>query len=428
MASGRARPPGTPPTAGEYLSRPSTGEEGALSAEDPGRSEERRARPAPRPGGQRGISVGRILGIEISLDYSWFILFFLIFWSFSQWAFPAQIPGLDTRTYLLMGAAGTLLFFASLLGHELSHSLVAQAKGIEMEGITLFVFGGMARTSREADSPGEEFQIAGVGPLSSFAFAAAFWGMEMLAESRGWSPAVAGVARYMAFLNLALAIFNLFPGFPLDGGRLLRAGLWRATGSLRRATRVAATAGQWLGYGLMGLGILGLFTGAGAVSALWFIFIGWFLSNAATASYRQVLLKEVLGDVSAQEAMTPDPETVAPDLSLDVLVNDHFLKRPYNAFPVTEDGIAVGMITLSQVKEVPRDRWGETRVADVMSPLEETLIVTPDSPMTEVLRRMGENDTQRVLVAREWELLGIISARDVTHWLERAELTPEEPG
>lgn len=370
-----------------------------------------------------GVTVGKIAGIEISLDYSWFILFFLIFWSFSQWAFPSQHPGLSQQVYLWMGAAGTLLFFASLLGHELSHSLVAQAKGIEMEGITLFVFGGMARTSREAETPGEEFQIAGVGPVSSFVFAALFWGVGVLGEIRGWSAALVTVADYMAFLNLALAVFNLFPGFPLDGGRLLRAAVWRFTGSLRRATRVATTAGRFLGYALVALGILVLFTGGGLVGALWFVFIGWFLSNAASSSYRQVLLKQVLQDVDARDAMTPDPEAVSPDLGLDALVHEHFLKRPYNAFPVTEDGIAVGMVTLSQVKDVPREEWAVHRVADVMSPLEETLIVEPDAPMTRVLERMTENETRRVLVAREFELLGIITARDIAHWLERAELT-----
>ena len=372
-----------------------------------------------------GISVGRIFGIEISLDYSWFILFFLIFWSFSQWAFPEQNPGLSQRAYLLMGAAGTLLFFASLLGHELSHSLVAQAKGIDMEGITLFIFGGMARTSREAESPGDEFQIAGVGPLSSLLFAALFWGVDALAREWSWGAPVAGVARYMAFLNLALAVFNLFPGFPLDGGRLLRAAVWRFTGSLRKATRIATTSGKWLGYGLVALGILNLFGGGGIVGALWFVFIGWFLSNAATASYKQVLLREVLGDVTAGEAMTSEPETVPPDLSLDKLVHEHFLRRPYSAFPVTEEGIAIGLVTLSQVKQVPRSEWEEILVNDVMSPMEETLIVAPDDPMTEVLQRMSRNDTQRVLVAREGELMGIVSARDITRWLERAELTEE---
>jgi len=231
-----------------------------------------------------------------------------------------------------------------------------------------------------AETPGDEFQIAGIGPVSSLVFAGLFWGVDLLADAQGWSPAVAGVARYMAFLNLALAVFNLFPG-------------------------------------------LSLFGGGGLVGALWFVFIGWFLANAASASYKQVLLKEVLRDVNARDAMTPSPETVSPDLGLDRLVNEHFLKRPYNAFPVTEDGIAVGLVTLSQIKEVPRDDWPLTRVADVMSPLEDTLIVEPDSPMTHVLERMSENETKRVLVAREFELLGIITARDIAHWLERAELT-----
>ena len=383
----------------------------------------RRTGGAPRPGASSGgIRLGSVLGFEISLDYSWFILLFLILGTLSGAVFPGEAPGLGDATYLLMGTVGTVLFFASLLGHELSHSVVARTKGIEVHGITLFIFGGMARTRSEATRPGDEFQIAGVGPLASFAFAALFYGLEALGHALGWGPAFTVVAWYLGLVNLALAIFNLLPGFPLDGGRLLRAALWRAMNDLRRATRIATTAGRWMGYGIVGLGIFGVFFAGNLVGGLWFVFIGWFLSNAASASYRQVMLREVLGDVSAADAMTRRPESVRPDLTLSQLVHERFLHRPYNAFPVVEDGVPIGLVTLSQVKDVDRAEWDTRKVADVMTPLEDTLIVAPDSPMTEVLQQMSENETRRVLVAREWELLGIITSGDVANWLDRAGL------
>lgn len=375
-----------------------------------------------RPRQSGGIAVGSVFGFEISLDYSWFILLFLILGTLSGAVFPQDAPGLAQSTYLVMGAAGTVLFFVSLLGHELSHSLVARTKGVEVEGITLFVFGGMARTRSEATAPEDEFLIAGVGPLASFAFAGLFYGLEAGAAALGLGAAYTSVTGYLGLVNVALAVFNLLPGFPLDGGRLFRATVWKVTGDFSRATRAATTGGRWLGYGIVALGVFGIVFGGSLVGGLWFVFIGWFLSNAAGASYRQMMLRQVMKDVTAEDAMTRDPETVPPDLTLEALVHEHFLHRPFNAFPVTDDGVAVGLVTLSQVKSVSRDEWPTRRVADVMTPMEDTLVVAPDAPMTEVLERMSENETRRVLVAREWELVGIISAHDITNWMERAGL------
>lgn len=369
-----------------------------------------------------GIRVGSLAGVEIDLDYSWFILFFLILGTFTGVAFPSYVPGLSRTTYLLMGVAGTILFFLSLLAHEMAHALVAMRKGIEVEGITLFIFGGMARTRSEASSPGAEFQIAGVGPLASLLLAAAFYGLAALAETREWSLAVLGVAGHMGFLNLALAIFNVLPGFPLDGGRLLRSALWKATGSLKKATRVSTVVGKWLGWGLIALGVWALAVQGELVGGLWFIFIGWFLAQAATASYEQLLLRIVLRDRVAGDAMTHFPETVEPDVTVDSLVRDYFMKRPYNSFPVTDDGIVIGLVTLSQVKPIDDEEWPDLRVADIMTPMVDTLIVSPGTPMNDVLESMSDNETRRVIVAQEWELRGIITAGDVANWLERAGL------
>ncbi len=386
----------------------------AESVEDLRKIERRRAR-------AEGIRAGSIGGIDISLDYSWFVIFFLILGTFTGVVFPNFLPGRDESTYLLMGVVGTALFFLSLLAHELAHGFVARLEGMEVEGITLFIFGGMARTKGEAASPGVEFRVAGVGPLMSVALSVGFWWARNLLMDGGWQAA-AVVSDHMALLNLALALFNLLPGFPLDGGRLLRAFVWKTTGNLQTATRIATSAGKWLGYLIVAGGIFLLVSRGEFVSGLWLIFIGWFLSNAATASYQQLLLQQVLVGVRARDAMTPFPETVTPDVPLDELVNEYFLARPYNSFPVTDDGIVVGMVTLSQVKKVDRNEWPELKVADVMTPLIETLVVSPDTPMSEVLERMTENETHRVVVAREWELRGVITGGDVTNWLERGGL------
>lgn len=229
--------------------------------------------------------LGSTFGFEIRVDFSAFVLLALILFSFSRNVFPQALPGLSGAAYLLVGAVAAVLFLASLLLHELGHALVARAKGIHVLGITLFMFGGVARTSREASTPGAEFQIAGAGPLVSFLLAAFFWAVAYYGAQWGLDDSVVVVAGALSTLNLVLAIFNLLPGFPLDGGRLLRSLLWRVTGSLTTATRWSTIAGQGVGYLLVGLGLLEVVTGSG-LSGLWLMLIGWFLRNAAIASWR----------------------------------------------------------------------------------------------------------------------------------------------
>lgn len=392
-----------------------------MSPAAPPRQRDRRHQGAPG-----GIPVGRALGVPISLDLSWFIILALILGTFSAASFPTLLPGQGRLTYLLMGSAGALLFFGSLLIHELAHAVEARRRGIEVEGITLFVFGGMARTRAEPQRPIDEFVIAAVGPLASGILAVLFVGLSIPTAHLGWDP-VAVVLRYLGILNTALAVFNLLPGFPLDGGRLLRAAVWGATGSLRTGTRVATRAGRGLGLLLMAVGFLGILGGGGFIGGLWMVFIGWFLMQAAGSSYDQLLLTEVLRGVTAREGMTPDPDTVPPDLPVDTLVHEHFLRRPYSAFPVTDDGIVVGLISLSSVKGLDRDRWRDLRVADIMAPLERTVVVEPDTPMLQVLEQMSRSGNRRALVAHDWELMGIISARDLARWLDRAALVPTRP-
>lgn len=369
----------------------------------------------------RGFRLGSVLGLDIRIDYSWFIIFFLILWTFTFGVFPTTVPGLDTGAYLLMGAVGTFLFFASLLAHEISHSVVARRRGVPVEGITLFVFGGMAHTRMEAESPGDEFVIAGVGPLSSLGIAVLFGLIGWAGAALGWSAGIVEVARYLALINAALAVFNLLPGFPLDGGRLFRAAAWRYTGDLRKATRWSSNGGKLVGYALMALGLVQIFAGA-LVGGLWFLFIGWFVRTAAEAGFRQHVLRESLEGITAGELMSDDPRTVGIGLNLEDFVEDFILAGRHRAYPVVEDDHLVGLVTLDQVKKVPREEWSRKTVGDVMRPADDEVVVAPGERMSNVLERLGGADEGRILVARDRRLEGIITRSDLARWIERAEM------
>jgi len=373
-----------------------------------------------------GVRLGSVSGFEISLDYSWFIVFFLILATFSGAVFPERAPGLERSTHVLMGIVGTVLFFGSLLLHELSHAFAARQRGVEVEGITLFIFGGMARTKTEPRTAGDEFFIAGVGPLTSLILAGILFAIAQLGPGLSLGVPVIAVAQYLAWLNLLLALFNLFPGFPLDGGRLLRATLWKRSGNLVAATRASSAAGRFLGWSIMALGVWLLLMGGVLVGGLWFIFIGWFLAQAAQSSYQQLLLQELLSPLSARQAMSWNPETVGPEITLDALIHDHFLKGPYNSFPVTQNGRLLGLVTLAQIKGISQESWSQLRVDQVMTPLAQTLVVDPDLPMMAVMDQMRRAGVRRALVARNLELIGILSASDLARWMERAALVEQK--
>lgn len=364
--------------------------------------------------------MGSVLGFEIRIDHSWFVIFFLLLFSLSSGFFPDELPDRGETVYFAMGSVATLLFFASLLAHELSHSVMARSKGIEVEGITLFIFGGMARTRLESEDPVDELLIAGVGPLMSFALGAAFLGLEWIGLRSGWPEEVTRVTQYLGYINIALAVFNLLPGFPLDGGRLFRAMAWKATGDVTRATRWASTGGQWLGYALMALGFLQTFAG-GVLGGLWLVFIGWFLRGAAEMSYQQHLFRQTLEGVAARDLMSREPATVPVWMTVQELVDEHFLRRRYQSFPVVDDAGLVGLVTLAQVKEVPREAWPLRRVGDVMIPLDELAVVTPEEPMIDVLNRFRDSDARRVLVVADGRLVGIVSSSDVSRWVQRSQ-------
>jgi Zn-dependent protease/CBS domain-containing protein len=365
-----------------------------------------------------GLRFGRVLGFEIRADFSWFILFFLVLWSFTAMVFPQNAPGLAQHTYFAMGLAGTLLLFASLLAHELAHSVVARAKGVPVEGITLFLLGGMAQTRTEAETPGDEFQIAVVGPLMSFAMAVLLIALWFVGARFDWPVAVLAVLQYIAALNVLLALFNLLPGFPLDGGRLFRAAIWKFTGNVERATHFASVTGRWIGYALVALGLWAAFSG-NMIGGLWLVFIGWFLRNAAITSYRQHLLLALLSGVRADRVMSRDVHVVRPEMTVRDLMEERFMRQPYGAYPVVGDGGVEGVVTLHAARSVPQDEWRERSAADIMVPAS-GLTVAPQDHMVAVMEKLRSTPARRALVTRNGELLGIITPGDVAFWLERS--------
>lgn len=353
----------------------------------------------------QSLRLSTIRGIQVGVHYSWFILFLLITFSLVA-RFAGQHPRWTLAEHYVMAFLTSLLFFVSILLHELAHSFVALAKGIPVRAITLFVFGGVAQIGREPDRPAVEFQIAVAGPIASFVLAVAFGGLAAATEDR--FEHLAALADWLASINLALAVFNLIPGFPLDGGRIFRAAVWQVTGSLTRATRIAARSGQLFAYVFMFGGIAVGFT-ANWFSGLWLAFIGWFLLNAAQESVLQASIRSVLTGLMAEDVMARDCRTIDKRTSLAELVDEHILRTGQRCFVVSSDGRIDGLVTLHQVKAIPRDRWAATPVEQAMTPLTELTVVSPDTPIAEVLQMMENRDIAQIPVTRSGRFLGMIT-------------------
>jgi Zn-dependent protease/predicted transcriptional regulator len=364
----------------------------------------------------QGIRLFRVRGIDIRLDYSWFIVFALVLWSLSAGYFPRAYPGHPARLYWAAGLLATLFFFLSVITHELAHSLMALRSGIRIREITLFIFGGMARLSEEASDPKTEFKIAVVGPLTSFALAGLFWLAQTVA--RGEQPSIlVEVFGYLAWINVALGVFNLLPGFPLDGGRIFRAVWWWKTGSMLEATRKASDWGKGLAIALMIFGGLQIF-GGNLIGGLWLIFIGMFLRGVAEASYQELAVRKSLEGTRVQDVMVRNVVTTPPDLPLSGLISDYFLRYGYRGFPVKSNGDVLGLVSLSQVKNVPPQEQTEKTVGDVMAPLKGELTIAPDTPLSEALKRMSEANTGRLLVMDDGRMLGLLTETGLLRFLE----------
>jgi Zn-dependent protease len=361
----------------------------------------------------QSVRLTTVRGIEVGIHYSWLLIFFLVTLSLTT-RFADQHPHWTVVEHYAVGVATSLLFFVSILLHEFAHSLVALAKGIPVRSITLFVFGGVAQIGREPDTPRDELQIAAAGPLASFLLAAGFWLTGSLAGDR--FEHLEALAGWLASINLILAVFNLFPGFPLDGGRILRAAVWHFTGDLMRATGVAARAGQGLGIGFIVMGIFIAFS-ANWFNGLWFAFIGWFLLTAAQASMVQASLRDALGGLTAAEIMAPDCPTVPSRAGLAEIVQEHILRAGRRCVMVSDDGKLKGLITLHEVKAVPRDRWDVTSASAAMAPVGRLKVITPDTPVLQILSEMDAANVNQIPVMREGRLLGLVTREHLLHVL-----------
>lgn len=364
-----------------------------------------------------GFGIGRWFGFQIRIDYSWFLVFALVVWTFSAYEFPRQLPGHAEAVYFGMGVAAGLVFFLSVLLHELAHSAMARARGIEVEGITLFIFGGVAQTRMEASRAIDEFLLTIVGPLSSLGLAGVFYLVGVGIEALAWPEPISTVATFLAILNLILAVFNMFPGFPLDGGRIFRSVVWGLTGNLERATRWATWGGRAFGWALIAFGAWQLYERY-LLSGLWAIFIGWFLSYAAAASYRQFMLRRTLSRVPARRIMVVNPVAVDPEMSVQKLVEDYFLRRSEGAYPVVVNGAVLGLVGVEDVSRVPASERDGLRVAQVMRRAAEVPVASPAESMDEIVARVGRGE-ERVLVVENGHLVGLIALDELGHWVKR---------
>lgn len=363
------------------------------------------------------ISLGRIFGIPLTISYSWFIILALITFLLAN-RMGDRYPYWSTAEQWLIGAAATILFFVSVLVHELSHSVVAINRGIPVSGITLFIFGGISHIGREARTPLVEFIIAGVGPLSSFILAAAFYGAFLL--FRDASVHLAEIAVTLAFINISLGLFNLLPGFPLDGGRVLRSIIWGVTGDYWRSTFLAARGGQVVA-GLLILGGLALLLLLREFQGIWLAAIGWFLAMAAGSSLNQFKLRKRLDGFSAEDLMTTSIETVPPRISLETLATEYVLQSRQDVYFVQRDEQMLGMITFRAASRVPRNRWTFTTVEETMMPVESIPVVRPNAEALQALESIEARRFPVVLVMKEGQLLGYLTQKAAMHNLDLLE-------
>lgn len=372
------------------------------------------SRPKPLPPKARtlpsDIPLGRVLGLDVTLDMSWLLIFSLI--TFSLYASLGQdYPGLNPALYWAGALVASILFFSSILTHEISHSLVARTFGLGVHGITLFFFGGVSRLKEEPKRPRDEFFMAAAGPATSAALGLLFIGIQRLLPA-GSLPA--GVASWLGVVNLGLAVFNLLPGFPLDGGRVFRAIAWSWTKSLNKATRLAARSGSLIAYGMILWGIVMAFLHHNLMHGLWFGFLGWFLLSAAQKSVAQLELTQALGRLQVGDLLRTDCARVGPDERVDRFVEERVLRTGERCYLVSEDdGTLLGLVTLHELKALPRESWATTLIRDVMVPRERLRYTTPGAPLLEALEAMNESGVNQLPVVDGTVLRGMVTREDL---------------
>jgi Zn-dependent protease len=359
------------------------------------------------------ISLGRILGIPIGLDYSWFLIFALLTWSLATSYFPTEFKNWPTTQYWVVGAATVILMFVSVLLHELGHSVVALRYKIPVRSITLFIFGGVAQIGAEPPSAIAEFWIAIAGPLTSFALAILFRLLQPVVSAFG--PVLA-LAEYLAYINGTLGLFNLIPGFPLDGGRVFRAILWGTTHSLRRATLIAANLGRFIAYGFIGLGVWQVFNGNFG-NGLWIAFIGWFLESAASSQIHQQTIHDLLAGHHVSDAMRRDYVSILPNATLEQLINQHILGNGQRSLVVKQDNQVAGLVTLHNVRAIPASDWPSKTAFQVMIPVSQMKHISPDAELEEALGEMDRDGVNQLPVMVGDQIQGMLGRGDVIGFL-----------
>ena len=382
-----------------------------------------------------GLKIGRILGIEIRIHWSWTLVFLLATWSLASGVFPEWHPHWSAGLDWTIAVIAALLFFLSLLAHEFAHCLVARARGLPVGRITLFLLGGISKIDAEPPSPRTEFLIATVGPLTSIGLGTIFLALGMAAAGVdqsfvrdpvrvfGQLGPVSTLLLWLGPINLVLGIFNLVPAFPLDGGRVLRSALWAVTNNLRKATRWTAFMGQFIAWLFVLCGIAMVFGvpvppfAAGLLSGLWLMFIGWFLNRTAQANYQQVRTRELLEDVPVYRLMRMDVPAVSPDLPVNALVHDWIEGTDELTFPVIDKGQMVGLVALEDVRKVKRDSWETAVVGEIMTPTQELAVVTPREALGQALDKLSRGDLRQLPVVERGRLIGILRRVDIVKWL-----------
>jgi Zn-dependent protease/predicted transcriptional regulator len=360
------------------------------------------------------IELGRIFGIRIGINWSWLVVFALISWTLAAGVFPETNPGLSDGAYIAMAIVAAVLFFASLLLHELGHAFEAQREGMEIEGITLWLFGGVAKFKGMFPSAGAEFRIAIAGPLVSLVLGVLF---SLGAWTISTTDAVDAVAAWLGYINLALLVFNLLPALPLDGGRVLRSALWHFRGDFLTATRAAARIGRGFGFLLIAGGIF-MFVFQGSFSGAWLAFIGWFLLQAATAEDRYALVSETLGGVRVRDLMIREPVTVPAAMSIARFMDEIAWSRRYTSYPVVDGGRVVGLLAFRCVAEVPRSEWEHRLVGECMIPRERVPVFDEDDAAVDALAQLNESELNRGIVVEDGQLTGFVSITDLARALE----------
>ncbi|MGM0366839.1 MAG: site-2 protease family protein [Actinomycetota bacterium] len=366
---------------------------------------------------KNSIKLFRVFGIEVRLDYSWFIIFALFAYLFGFYYFPNLLPGESALVIAAVTIITVLLFFSSVLVHELSHSLVARKRGIPIKKISLFIFGGMAHMEKEAQDPGSELVMAVAGPLASFVLAAVFGILWFF--SRGVTV-VEEPLRYLAMINVVLGVFNLLPGFPLDGGRVLRSIVWKVTDNLRRATYIAMISGRVIGFMLVGLGILFIFMG-NFMGGIWFAFIGWFLQSSAYNSYRQTLFEIASKGIKVKDIMKEDVVAVPKDITLNQIIDNYFMKYRYGRFPVVEgkrNQKFIGIVSLHDVKSFSSEERDEITVGEIVKTVTDDEIIEPDMEVSDAIKRMSQNDLGHLVIMSGDRIRGLVTKSDVLRFMK----------